>query len=565
MLTFMGRSHFSRRRQVLAVVAALCLHAATAVAQTAAPSGFTVFLRSVPIGREQIDVEHTANGWTISSTGQFNAPIDIVFQRVRARYDNEWRPLELSVDATVRGAASLLTTTVDKTSAHSTVTRLNGTPSEANETIDPQAVFLPNPFVAPYEAVAARLRTAAAGSALSMFQPGGGSFVAEVGASEVERIKTPDRLIEARRTALTFKLPNVPPLPVIVWGDENGRLLRVSIPSQSLEYAREDIASVSTRVVTMARPNDEDVLIPSIGFSLSGTVSKPVNSPAGSKLPAVVLVSGTTAIDRDLVVAGVSIFGRLSNALADAGYLVLRYDPRGTGQSGGRTESARLADYAEDLKAAIKLMADRRDVDKKRVAVVGYGEGGWIAMLGAAKNDRVSALALVNTAGSNGQDLNMAQMERGLARSSRTAEQKQTTIDLQRKIQQAVLTGSGWEAPGITPQMRRQADTPYFQSFLQFDPSRVMRDVKQPILIVQAALDTETLPEQAEKLDALAKARKNAPPSKVVTLAGLNHLLVPAHTGDTDEYATLADRTVSADATGAIVSWLGETGQARGR
>src|SRR5690348_10573737 len=102
MLTSMGRSHSSRAgRTALGLLAALVSAAAApARAQqpvttqsTAAPSGFTIFLRSVPIGREQVDVEKTANGWTISSTGQFNPPVDIVFQRVLAQYDSDWRPL----------------------------------------------------------------------------------------------------------------------------------------------------------------------------------------------------------------------------------------------------------------------------------------------------------------------------------------------------------------------------------------------------------------------------------------------------------------------------------------
>jgi hypothetical protein len=39
-------------------------------------------------------------------------------------------------------------------------------------------------------------------------------------------------------------------------------------------------------------------------------------------------------------------------------------------------------------------------------------------------------------------------------------------------------------------------------------------------------------------------------------VAGVNHLLVPAKTGEVDEYGTLTERQVSAEVTSAIVAWL---------
>ena len=175
------------------------------------------------------------------------------------------------------------------------------------------------------------------------------------------------------------------------------------IPAQSLEFAREDVASVSSRLVTMSRPNDEDIRIPANGFSLAGTVSKPAN--ASGKLPAVILVSGSDPTDRDENVFGIPIFGQIADALADAGFIVLRYDKRGVGQSGGRTEAARLEHFAEDAKAAVKVMSERKDVDRKRMAIVGHSEGGWIALM-AAKDKRVAAVGLVSTAGVSGRELN---------------------------------------------------------------------------------------------------------------------------------------------------------------
>ena len=104
----------------------------------------------------------------------------------------------------------------------------------------------------------------------------------------------------------------------------------------------------------------------------------------GKPLPAIVLVAGSGPSDRDETVAGIPIFGQLAGALADAGFLAVRYDKRGVGQSGGRPESATLADYAEDLRAVVRFTSDRKDVDRRRVAIVGHGEGGMLGLLTAA-------------------------------------------------------------------------------------------------------------------------------------------------------------------------------------
>jgi pimeloyl-ACP methyl ester carboxylesterase len=554
--------HFSRAAGILGV-AALGLGSGAATARAQAPSSststFLVFFRSTPVGNEEVAVEKSANGWSITSSGRVGAPFDLINRGLRARYDPDWKPVELTLDATLRGQAATVHTLVNGTTAQTDTTAFGAAPVSKSDQIDPHAVLLPNPFVAPYEALAARLRTAEAGTRISVYQPGQGSFEIEVGGSTIEHIMTVNRTIATRRTHSSFNLPNVPPLDIEIWGDEEGRLLRVSIPAQSLEFAREDIASVSARLVTMSRPNDESIRIPANGFSLAGTVSKPAN--AAGKLPAVILISGSGETDRDENVFGIPIFGQIADALAEAGFIVLRYDKRGVGQSGGRAEAARLEHFAEDARAAVKVMSDRRDVDRKRLAIVGHSEGGWIALM-TAKDDRVAAVGLVSTVAVSGRELNLYQVTHGLERSTRPEAERQATIDLQKKIQQAVVTGLGWDQINVPEAIRHQADTPYFQSFLTLDPAKLMKDVSQPLLIVQGERDTQVPPANAEKLESLAKARKKAAPVKVVTIPGINHLLVPANTGEMDEYGRLTDRHVSPAVTTELINWLRQTFQA---
>jgi pimeloyl-ACP methyl ester carboxylesterase len=521
--------------------------------QLPAAVGYTVFVKLVPVGSEQIAVRRGADGWTIVSSGRMGAPIDIVARRVQVRYTDDWKPLELNVDSTVRGQLLTIETIVTGTTAQTHT--VNG--SQSSDKTDPiaaDALLLPSPFWGPFEALAQRLRTAAPNSTIPAYG-GTTAFTIRVGESSGDQIQTTERLIQVRRTPITLTGQSTP-LDAEIWGDESGHLLRLTIPAQGIDVVREDIASVAARRVTISRPNDESVKILANGFSLAATVSKPAESTAKT-LAAVVLVGGSGPVDRDETAFNIPIFGQLAGSLADAGFLVVRYDKRGIGQSGGRAESATLADYAEDLRAVVKYVKDRKDVDRKHIAVVGHSEGGSVAMLAAAKDKEIAALVLIATTGVTGAELNLQQVQHALERSSKTEAEKQATIDLQKRIQQAVLTGSGWDT--IPPSLRKQAETPWFQSFLAFDPAKVMPSIRQPILIVQGMLDTQVLPSNADRLEELARARKNAPPVEVVKVPGVNHLLVPAPTGEYDEYRTLTDKRVSAAVTNAIITWLQKT------
>ncbi len=529
----------------------------TATAPTPLPptaSRFTIFVGNVPVGTEQVAVTLGAGGWTILSSARLGAPFNVDARRVQVRYTPEWKPVELTIDATVRGQTQALHTVVEGTTAQNEMT-VAGQSTQKPDTIDGDAVLLPTTFFGPYEAVSARLKTAGAGSTIPVYAVGQFSFTLQVRDQSTEQIQTTARLIGVRRTRVTLMTPATP-LDAEIWGDEAGRLLRVTIPAQNLDVIREDIASVSARSVPVSRPNDEQVKIAANGFGLAGTLSKPAD--AGSKrLPAVVLVGGSGPGDRDALVFGIPIFGQLADAIANGGFAVVRYDKRGVGQSGGRLESATLGDFADDLRAVVRFLSERKDVDPRRIAVVGHGEGGAVAMMAAAKEKRIAALVLMAANGVTGSDLILAQQQHVLGRSTFSEAEKQAKIALQTRINQAVITGKGWET--LPPDLRRQVDNPEFQSLLMHDPAKIVPEVRQPILIVQGELDTEVAPSNADRLGALARSRKKAPPAEMVKVPGVNHLLVPATTGEVDEYGTLQDKHVSAAVSIPIVSWLSRT------
>jgi hypothetical protein len=289
-----------------------------------------------------------------------------------------------------------------------------------------------------------------------------------------------------------------------------------------------------------------------------GTLTRPAG--ASAPVPAVVLVGGSGPTDRDETVFGIPVFGRLAGGLVETGFAVVRYDKRGVGQSGGRAESATLSDYAEDVRGVLRWLERQDGIDRDRLAIVGHSEGAAVAMIvGTREGRRAKALVLIAGPSTTGAELILEQQRHALDRMKVDAAERAAKIALQERIHQAVLKGAGWE--GVPDSVRRSADTPWFSSFLAFDPARLMRDVDQPILIVQGELDTQVPAHHADRLAELARARKRRVDVQVLKLPGVNHLLVPARTGEVDEYAKLggAEAQIAPAAPSGIADWLAKT------
>lgn len=534
------------------------LHAQDKPAQPNGAPGddFLVFIQQRPIGREHVSIVRDADGWTVRGTSQIGPPVEITTRMAEIKYDADWKPLSASIQSIVRGQDVELRTTFADGKASSDVLSQGVNAPRVND-VAADTIVLPNTFLGSYAVLAQRLRGLEAGAELRGYIAPQAEVPIRVVGVASERIDTPGQALSATRYSL--KMINPPPageLDLTIWADQNGRLLRMSIPAQTVELAREDIASAASRTTTFSLPGDTPVSIPATGFNLAGTLTKPANLSA--LVPGVVLIGGSGPTDRDENVFGIPIFGQLAGSLVDAGFAVVRYDKRGIGQSGGRAESATLSDYAEDARAVVRWLEKQPGIDKERLAIVGHSEGAAVAMLlSSREDDRVKAVVLIAGPATTGAELILEQQRHALDLMKVDDDERAAKIAMQQKIQDAVIKGAGWEE--VPDNLRKQADTPWFHSLLSFDPARVMRDVEQPLLIVQGELDTQVPPHHADKLAELARARKRKADVQVLKVAGVNHLLVPARTGEVSEYSSLGDAKVSPEVTGGIAAWLTRT------
>jgi hypothetical protein len=524
---------------------------------TREPIPLIVFLRGAALGSEFVTVTQAPDGWTVSSSGTLSPPLGLNLRTAELQYDPDWRPRSLSMQGTARDTGFDLRVKVTGNQAE--IIYLQGTETTTRtDTLSPGAHLLPNNFFGAYVALAKQLVTAKAGASLRVYVAPQAEITATLDGVSPDRLKTPTRSFDVRRHQLTFQNPKGP-LPVEVWTEEDGALVRVRFPSADLEVTREDVASIATRREKIAREGDEDVKVPANGFSLAATVSRPTPPadrpvPAKPKWPAIILVAGSGAMDRDEFVAGIPIFGQLAGALADAGYLVIRYDKRGVGQSGGRAESVTLGDHAEDVLSVCRYLSRRKDVDEDRITVVGHSEGSWVGLIAAAREKGIRQLVLSAAPATKGHELVLEQQKHVLELMKAPQNEADAKIAMQQRINSAVMSGTSWE--GVPAAVRRQAETPWFASFLRFDPAAMMRDVRQPLLVVQGSLDTQVPPHHADTLAELANQRKKGRGVEVVRIDGVNHLFVPAATGEVSEYPTLPDKAITPRWPAAIVEWL---------
>jgi pimeloyl-ACP methyl ester carboxylesterase len=168
--------------------------------------------------------------------------------------------------------------------------------------------------------------------------------------------------------------------------------------------------------------------------SLAGTLVLP---DADNRVPWAVMIPSWLPRDRDggwdrgghpdwftEAVSRPGIFTRLADALAERGVASLRYDPRGCGASDGVWERSALFTRIDDVRDAIGAMRSRRELDLRRTALIGHGEGAGVALSVAIGDPAIAAVGLV---GATARSLRTV-MRRGTAERARLGTDRQHPI-----------------------------------------------------------------------------------------------------------------------------------------
>ncbi|NGZ76947.1 alpha/beta hydrolase family protein [Saccharibacillus alkalitolerans] len=118
----------------------------------------------------------------------------------------------------------------------------------------------------------------------------------------------------------------------------------------------------------------------SAGVTLRGSVRLPDAYKAGQTYPVAILSHGVLG-DRNQQ----GMFTQLTDALQKKGFVTVRFDFNGYGESGGTLLNNSIKSEKEDLDAIINYVKTLNYVDQSRINLVGYSMGGAATSLAAGE------------------------------------------------------------------------------------------------------------------------------------------------------------------------------------
>lgn len=313
------------------------------------------------------------------------------------------------------------------------------------------------------------------------------------------------------------------------------------------------------------------------GFKLAGTLTLPENA---KEYPAVIMISGSGAQDRDETIFEHKMFWVAADFFARNGIATLRVDDRGVGGSEGTIREATSEDFAWDVLAGVNFLKSKKGIAKDKIGLIGHSEGGLIAPVAANFSDDVAFIIMMAGPGMVGEQILYEQNELAL----KAAGVDESSIKQNRFMQEAVfnilktekdsakaverlrLTYSGGMYQMLDSTRKRAVDThinginsPWFRYFLTYDPQPILSKVKCPVLALNGSKDVQV--PATSNLEAIKKAVTEGGNQDVKTIEfeNLNHLFQNCTTGAVNEYSVI-EETIEPEVLKVMKDWILKTG-----
>ena len=279
---------------------------------------------------------------------------------------------------------------------------------------------------------------------------------------------------------------------------------------------------------------------------LSGAVLKPEGK---GPFPAVVVVHGSGPAVFDEVAFRVH-----ANAFVRAGFAVLLYDKRGSGQSAGNLDTADYDDLAADAAAGVQFLRARADIAPDKIGILGRSEGGWVGTLAASRDPKI-AFMIMSSGSAERPSAQTMFWSRGVLRAKGTpAAEIEAAVDAitarwsyyrrvaqdpawgrspagqsEREAVERRLRSFARLAPEISQSVTDPLQEPpaYFRAFVQridYDPTLALRTVRAPLLAVIGEQDDGVDP--ASTISTFERLRSSGGDFTVRTLPGVGHPLI---------------------------------------
>jgi pimeloyl-ACP methyl ester carboxylesterase len=315
---------------------------------------------------------------------------------------------------------------------------------------------------------------------------------------------------------------------------------------------------------------EEEVTFTNGANSFAGTLTIPFGE---GKFPAIVMITGSGAQDRNETIVGFKIFGVIADHFTRNGIAVLRYDDRGIGGSKGKgVDSSTTEDFAYDVIEAVEYLKTRNDIDAGKIGLCGHSEGGIVAPLAASKYDGIDFIILIAGTGVPGKEILLEQSKLIMEANKTPKEDIESALNTQKKVYDALgsdsaeskiyaivkeqiadeydklpkdsmktISKDGYIEKNLeTAKVQlRSVLSPWFKFFVSYDPSRSLEKVKCPVLMLFGEKDLQVPPAQNKAPMEQALTLGGNTKFKTVVFPDANHLFQRAETGSPTEYAKL--------------------------
>ena len=243
----------------------------------------------------------------------------------------------------------------------------------------------------------------------------------------------------------------------------------------------------------------EEIRFQNGAISLAGTLVTPL---ARAKHPAIVLVHGSGPQGR-----ADWHYRSLGDFFARHGIAALVYDKRGVGASTGDHEAATFDDLARDAASAVRFLAARKEIDRRRIGMLGSSQGGWLAPLAASRVGGVAFLILDKGAAVGVREQELQRVEYGLRAEKLSEAEIAEALGYTRQVFQVAYTGQGWpELQAATQEARQKPWAKGVQlaetekdlegwRLQRYDPAPVLRSTRIPVLALFGGNDTLVPPD----------------------------------------------------------------------
>jgi pimeloyl-ACP methyl ester carboxylesterase len=314
------------------------------------------------------------------------------------------------------------------------------------------------------------------------------------------------------------------------------------------------------------------------GIKIAGTLTVPSQA---ARHPAVLLITGSGAQDRDETIFEHKPFLVLADYLTRRGIAVLRVDDRGVGGTDKGAAPATTADLADDVKCGVEFLKSRSEVDPAKIGLIGHSEGAIIGPLVATQSADVAFVVMLAGTSVNGEEV-LYEQGAAIAKASGASDKD---LEVQREMQKRMFVViktepdnekaeaaikkavAEWmetldeetrkklgESETISAQAK-QLCSPWFRHFMTYDPLPALKKVRCPLLVLNGSKDLQVLPKQNLPLIREALAESKHPDYEIHELLNLNHLFQTAQTGAVTEYGKI-EETFAPSALQLVGDWI---------